>query len=100
MLFDRPKQPLYIVATRLVHLFLKEYQDLEDIGLYDDPTQDGIIHILADALNYRHDEYPITGAWRMLGKEPWLDMELYVSIIFTSLWYTLITLIDCKFTAT
>ncbi|KAF7759808.1 hypothetical protein Agabi119p4_11503 [Agaricus bisporus var. burnettii] len=76
MLFDRPKQPLYIVATRLVHLFLKEYQDLEDIGLYDDPTQDGIIHILADALNYRHDEYPITGAWRMLGKEPWLDMEL------------------------
>jgi ribonuclease Z len=59
-----------------VHLFLKEYQELEDIGLNDDPAQNGIIQIISDALNYRHEEYPKTGPWRMPGTEPWLDLNL------------------------
>lgn len=64
------------MATRFVHLFLKEYHELEDIGLCDDPAENGVIQIVSDALNYRLDEYPKTGRWRLLGTEPWLDMDL------------------------
>jgi ribonuclease Z len=77
-LADPPKHPLYVVTIRSVHLYLKEYHELEDIGLCDDPMKNGVVQIISDALNFELDEYPTTGFWRVGGNEPWLDLQLSV----------------------
>jgi ribonuclease Z len=61
-----------------VHYFLREYQQLEDIGISEDPIGNGVIQIVNDALNYRYDEYKTKGAWAFTANLPWLDMQLYV----------------------
>ncbi|KAF9454406.1 hypothetical protein P691DRAFT_717421 [Macrolepiota fuliginosa MF-IS2] len=76
LLPNPPKHPLYVISIRQVHLHLKEYHDLEDIGLCDDPDKNGVVQIMSDALNFKYNEYPTMGMWRVGGDEPWLDLQL------------------------
>ncbi|KAF5362391.1 hypothetical protein D9756_002186 [Leucocoprinus leucothites] len=71
-----PQHPLYVVTVRKVHVSLKESHELEDLGLCDDPKENGVIPILSEALNFRYNEYPTMGLWRIGGNEPWADINL------------------------
>jgi hypothetical protein len=76
-----PTHPLYLVSIRSVHLYLREVQDIEDLGI-DDPSGNGVISIMSESLFWKkHTEYQKFGRWAVLGSEPWLDFDEYVSFI-------------------
>ncbi|KAI3607358.1 3 trna processing endoribonuclease [Moniliophthora roreri] len=76
-LIPQPTEPLYLVAIRSVHLYLRELSDLLDIGVNSDPSENGVVTVLSDALHYRKREsYPPFGMWSVGGDEPWLDINL------------------------
>ncbi|KXN86195.1 Zinc phosphodiesterase ELAC protein 2 [Leucoagaricus sp. SymC.cos] len=70
-----PNHPLYLVSIRSVHLALREHHELENIGLCENPSENGVIQIMSDALNFEWDEYPQMGRWHVGGNEPWLDLQ-------------------------
>ncbi|KAI0076534.1 hypothetical protein K474DRAFT_1644863 [Panus rudis PR-1116 ss-1] len=47
-----PTSPLYLVGIHPVLLYLHEQSEVEDLG-FNDPSGNGVIPILSDALNYR-----------------------------------------------
>ncbi|KAI0330270.1 hypothetical protein GY45DRAFT_1354004 [Cubamyces sp. BRFM 1775] len=47
-----PSEPIYVVGQRQHLMYLVERQELEDLGLAD-PTGNGVVMILSDALNWR-----------------------------------------------
>ncbi|KAK7062530.1 hypothetical protein VNI00_000018 [Paramarasmius palmivorus] len=75
-LIPQPTEPLYLVAIRTVHLYLRELSDLIDIGVNSDPSN-GVVTILSDAIHWKQrDAYPTSGMWSVGGEEPWLDINL------------------------
>ncbi|KAF8956934.1 hypothetical protein BDZ97DRAFT_1848960 [Flammula alnicola] len=73
-----PNEPLYVVSVRSVHLYLRELQDVQDIGI-EDPSGNGIIPILSESLHYSdRGTYMTTGMWQIGGTEPWLDYRTSV----------------------
>ncbi|KAL4253032.1 RNase Z family protein [Abortiporus biennis] len=48
-----PTEPLYLIALRGHHLYLREQADLEDLG-FDRADGNGVIQILSDTLNWRN----------------------------------------------
>ncbi|KAI0264706.1 hypothetical protein BC834DRAFT_882205 [Gloeopeniophorella convolvens] len=49
-----PSEPLYLVTTMQVHLCLREFAELEDLGLSESTeTSNGVIPILSEALNVK-----------------------------------------------
>ncbi len=65
--------PLYVIGVREILRYLREMEDIEDLGL-DEPGGMGVITILSDTLNWRrYTPYP-DGA--MMTLEPWTNYEL------------------------
>ncbi|KAK1230906.1 hypothetical protein PQX77_005984 [Marasmius sp. AFHP31] len=75
-LITDPSEPLYLVGIRAAHLYLRELSDLQDLGIFDDPSKNGVVTILSPALHWRNMPYPKSGMWQIGGEEPWLDIEL------------------------
>ncbi|KAF9466199.1 beta-lactamase-like protein [Collybia nuda] len=75
MLDPPPSEPLYLVTIRAVHLYLREFSDLQDLGL-DDPSGNGVITVMAESLHFRQlGVYQTSGMWQIGGEEPWTDFE-------------------------
>ncbi|KAL0575576.1 hypothetical protein V5O48_006392 [Marasmius crinis-equi] len=76
-LTPEPSEPLYLVSIRALHLYLRELSDLQDMGISDDPSKNGVMTILSPSLHWRDfPSYPESGLWQVGGNEPWLDIEL------------------------
>ncbi|KAF9269308.1 hypothetical protein L218DRAFT_969838 [Marasmius fiardii PR-910] len=74
---SEPSDPLYLVTIRPVHLYLRELSDLQDLGIFDDPSKNGVVTVVSPALHWRQiPSYPTSGIWQVGGDEPWLDIEL------------------------
>ncbi|KAF4591050.1 hypothetical protein EYR40_009650 [Pleurotus pulmonarius] len=70
-----PTQPLYLVALRAVHVYLREYSDIEDLGLFDG-SPSGVVTIMSESLHWKRPErYQTTGMWQLGGNEPWTDIQ-------------------------
>ncbi|KAE9397976.1 hypothetical protein BT96DRAFT_995290 [Gymnopus androsaceus JB14] len=84
-----PTHPCYLITIRAVHMYLRELQDLEDLGLVLDPfnvevnassstsggNKNSIIPVLSPALHWKQsDEYLADGMWSVGGTEEWLDL--------------------------
>lgn len=72
-----PDHPLYVVSVRSVHRTLKEVHELEDIGLNDDPRENGVVQVISEALNTRWNYDDEVALRRAGGNEPWLDIQLW-----------------------
>ncbi|KAF8639102.1 hypothetical protein AX17_001745 [Amanita inopinata Kibby_2008] len=85
-----PKEPLYLVSIRAIHLYLRELSDVQNLGIIEDEaivnherketdapvSYTGVITIMSEALHFRqNDAYQTTGMWQIGGTEPWLDMH-------------------------
>ncbi|KAH9479322.1 tRNAse Z TRZ4, mitochondrial [Psilocybe cubensis] len=68
-----PDQPLYVVTIRGVHMYLREMNAVQDIGL-DDPSGNGVVPVLSESVHYNsRNGYTGQGIWHIGGDEPWLD---------------------------
>ncbi|EKM81596.1 hypothetical protein AGABI1DRAFT_105131 [Agaricus bisporus var. burnettii JB137-S8] len=76
LLSKLPDHPLYVVSVRSVHRTLKEVHELEDIGLNDDPRENGVVQVISEALNTRWNYDDEVALRRAGGNEPWLDIQL------------------------
>ena len=64
---------MYLVSIRSIHLYLRELQDVQDIGI-DDPSGNGIVHVLSESIHYKAlGEYVTSGMWMIGGDEEWLE---------------------------
>ncbi|KAF8901546.1 hypothetical protein CPB85DRAFT_1323393 [Mucidula mucida] len=71
-----PTAPLYLVAIRPVHLYLRELSDVQNMGL-DDPSGNGVIQVMSEALHWKKPEaYAEYGRWRLGGHEPWTEINM------------------------
>ncbi|KAL0960609.1 hypothetical protein HGRIS_005641 [Hohenbuehelia grisea] len=80
-----PEKPLYLVAIRAAHLYLREISDIEDLGICDlaSQSEDGspsppgrVVTVMSEALHWkRPDTYPSAGMWQLGGNEPWTDIN-------------------------
>ncbi|KAI0251929.1 hypothetical protein BJV78DRAFT_1207788 [Lactifluus subvellereus] len=62
-----PSEPLYLVSILPIHLYLREFSNLEDLGLSDSTdTSNGVIPILSDVLNPRGRYQAEETGWRCL----------------------------------
>jgi ribonuclease Z len=77
-LLNPPEYPLYIVSVRSIHRILKEIHELEDLGLNDDPRENGVVQVISEALNVKWDYDDDLALRRTGGNEPWLDIQLSV----------------------
>ena len=67
-----PSEPLYVIGVRSILLYLREYNEIEDLGLN---KQGGVVTILSDALNWRG----LPGYRQLNGNyESWMDAGSYV----------------------
>ncbi|THH32553.1 hypothetical protein EUX98_g1639 [Antrodiella citrinella] len=73
-----PKEPLYVVGIRSLHLYLHELSDLEDLGLNDPIT--GVVLLLSDSLNFRGPNIARYGRWQLKDEEDWMDNERSVAL--------------------
>jgi ribonuclease Z len=66
--------PLYLVGSRNIHIYLRELSDLEDLGL--NPLQsNGVVTVISDALHWKgRNAYHSHGVWAVTGSESWLDL--------------------------
>ena len=71
------EEPLYVIGVRAVHLYLRELSEIEDLGL-DEPSGNGIVSILSDALNCRGSQAVRYGKRAKQDAEPWMDIERYI----------------------
>lgn len=62
-----PTEPLYLVTHRPILLYLREYSDIEDLGMLD-PSGNGVIPVLSDILHWKR-----TGLWQSGGPYPEVD---------------------------
>ena len=63
------------MSIRAVHLYLRELSNLQDMGLNDDPSLNGVVSVLSEAVHWRQaSAYPTSGRWMVGGDEAWLDM--------------------------
>ncbi|KAF9487434.1 hypothetical protein BDN71DRAFT_1458518 [Pleurotus eryngii] len=70
-----PTQPLYLVALRAAHVYLREYSDIEDLGLFDS-SPSGVVTIMSESLHWKRPErYQTTGMWQLGGNESWTDIQ-------------------------
>jgi len=70
-----PTEPIYVIANRFIHLYIREWSDLEDLGLYD-KCGHGVKTVLSEALHWKNvREYQSSGAWAVGGDESWLDLQ-------------------------
>jgi ribonuclease Z len=51
----KPDQPLYLIANRATQLYLREYQDLQDLGI-DDEGPAGVRVITCEDIEWREQE--------------------------------------------
>jgi len=71
-LIPPPSEPLYLVAGFAIHLYLREFSNIEDLGLSDSPsTTNGVVSILCD---------PLTSAQKTVvtpeyGPDDWRDTQ-------------------------
>ncbi|KIY69263.1 hypothetical protein CYLTODRAFT_349872 [Cylindrobasidium torrendii FP15055 ss-10] len=71
-----PTTPLYIISVRSVHMYLREIQQVQDLGI-GDASGNGVRALLSPALHYRRPEsYVPSGMWQVGGTEEWLDIGL------------------------
>lgn len=63
-----PDTPLYLIANRATHLYLQEYQDLQDLGF--DNSMSGVRRIIADEIEWRKSgidetwsDHESSGSW-------------------------------------
>lgn len=72
-----PPGPLYVIGVRNIILYLREYNEIEDLGL-DRKDGRGVVMILADALNWRtpHGYGQLNGSY-----EPWMNVESCVIVV-------------------
>ncbi|KAF8631971.1 hypothetical protein AX15_002105 [Amanita polypyramis BW_CC] len=83
MLDPPPKDPLYLVSIRAVHLYLRELSDLQNLGIIEDDSRDkqlhagsGVVPVMSEALHYKqYETYQTSGMWQIGGTEPWLDIQ-------------------------
>lgn len=62
-----------------MHLYLREISDLRNLGLNDDPSANGVVSILSEALHWKNPSTYLTyGRWSVGGSEDWLDINRYV----------------------
>ncbi|KAJ7272678.1 hypothetical protein B0H12DRAFT_1043818 [Mycena haematopus] len=70
-----PTQPLYLVSIHKLHLYLREFANIEDLGL-DDSSGNGVVTVISDALHIKKSgDYLYHGMWRIEGTEPWTDFQ-------------------------
>ena len=71
-----PPGPLYVIGVRNIILYLREYNEIEDLGL-DRKDGRGVVMILSDALNWRtaHGYGQLNGNY-----EPWMNLGSCVAI--------------------
>ncbi|KDR80789.1 hypothetical protein GALMADRAFT_153220 [Galerina marginata CBS 339.88] len=74
-----PTEPLYVVSIRGIHLYLRELNAVQDLGI-NDPSGNGVIPVLSESLYYRTkgNKYAGEGVWQIGGNEPWLDFQTSV----------------------
>lgn len=82
-----PKDPVYLVGVRGVHLYLREVCDLEGLGIegvdVDRGKGNGVVTILSPALHWNYSQvYTPQGMWGVGGTEEWLDSKTYVANLF------------------
>ncbi|KAM6497244.1 hypothetical protein JOM56_007717 [Amanita muscaria] len=77
-----PKDPLYLVSIRAVHLYLRELSDVQNLGIVDtEGTESGlpgssVVPIMSEALHWKQfDTYQASGMWQIGGSESWLDIQ-------------------------
>ncbi|KAF8830365.1 hypothetical protein HHX47_DHR2000395 [Lentinula edodes] len=75
-----PKDPVYLVGVRGVHLYLREVCDLEGLGIegvdVDRGKGNGVITVLSPALHWNYSQvYTPQGMWSVGGTEEWLDSK-------------------------
>ncbi|KAJ3891424.1 hypothetical protein GG344DRAFT_47464 [Lentinula edodes] len=75
-----PKDPVYLVGVRGVHLYLREVCDLEGLGIegvdVDRGKGNGVITVLSPALHWNYSQvYTPQGMWGVGGTEEWLDLK-------------------------
>ncbi|KAL1738920.1 beta-lactamase-like protein, partial [Schizophyllum fasciatum] len=71
-----PQDPLFVYSIRRVHLYLRELQQLQDLGV-DDPAGNGVYGMLSEGLHWRNTgSYHINGRYTLGGSEPWTDIDL------------------------
>ncbi|KAI4525783.1 Metallo-hydrolase/oxidoreductase [Schizophyllum commune Loenen D] len=71
-----PKDPLFVYSIRRVHLYLRELQMLQDLGI-DDPAGNGVYGMLSEGLHWRNTgSYHINGRYTLGGSEEWTDISL------------------------
>ncbi|KAJ3810236.1 hypothetical protein F5876DRAFT_42180 [Lentinula aff. lateritia] len=75
-----PKDPVYLVGVRGVHLYLREVCDLERLGIegvdVDRGKGNGVITVLSPALHWNYSQsYTPQGMWSLGGTEEWLDSK-------------------------
>ena len=63
-----PAEPLYVIGTRSILLYLREYQEIEDLGINNEDGT-GVIMIFSDAITSHRGGYNKTFV------ESWLDFE-------------------------
>ena len=71
-----PTEPLYVIGVHAILLYLRELNDLEDLGI-DREDGTGVVTILSDALNWRDPH--VYGS--DVGNEPWMDFDLSVNYV-------------------
>jgi hypothetical protein len=82
-----PEYPLHVVSVRSIHRVLKEIHELEDLGLNDDPRENGVVQVVSEALNVKWDYDDRLALRRTGGIEPWLDIQLLVhGFLVWSVW--------------
>ena len=78
-----PTQPLYLVALRSIHIYLRELSDIQDLGL-NDSSGNGIITVLSEAIHWKQGLNPNRDReyeprrWQPRPGEEWIDYQQYV----------------------
>ena len=63
-------------SIRRVHLYLRELQMLQDLGI-DDAAGNGVYGMLSEGLHWRNTgSYHINGRYTLGGSEEWTDINL------------------------
>jgi ribonuclease Z len=70
-----PSEPVYLVTLRAIHLYIREYSDLQDVGL-EDVSGNGVVTVMCEALHWKRPiAYQTSGMWQIGGDEGWTDMQ-------------------------
>ncbi|KAJ3858973.1 hypothetical protein EV359DRAFT_51550 [Lentinula novae-zelandiae] len=96
-----PKDPVYLVGVRGVHLYLREVCDLEGLGIegvdVDRGKGNGVVTILSPALHWNYSQvYTPQGMWGVGGTEEWLDSKTHITALCRALNLHSFTTVDVR----